>query len=74
MILQVWTSLPGGKSIHWLPMVGSSGDKIALVDLSFYSLTDSIEVDELLYSFSSDELGDLYIDRESLPVSLLSVE
>lgn len=50
------------------PMVGSSGDKIALVDLSFYSLTDSLEVDELLYSFSSDELGDLYIDRESLPV------
>ena len=50
------------------PMVGGSGDKVALVDLSFYSLTDSLEVDELLYSFSSDELGDLYIDRESLPV------
>ena len=50
------------------PMVGGSGDKVALVDLSFYSLTDNLEVDELLYSFSSDELGDLYIDRESLPV------
>ena len=50
------------------PMVGGSGDKVALVDLSFYSLTDSLEVDELLYSFTSDELGDLYIDRESLPV------
>ena len=50
------------------PMVGGSGDKVALVDLSFYSLTDSLEVDELLYSFSSNELGDLYIDRESLPV------
>ena len=50
------------------PMVGGSGDKVTLVDLSFYSLTDSLEVDELLYSFSSDELGDLYIDRESLPV------
>ncbi len=50
------------------PMVGGSGDKVALVDLSFYSLTDSLEVDELLYSFSSDELGDLYINRESLPV------
>ena len=50
------------------PMVGGSGDKVVLVDLSFYSLTDSLEVDELLYSFSSDELGDLYISRESLPV------
>ena len=50
------------------PMVGGSGDKVTLVDLSFYSLTDNLEVDELLYSFSSDELGDLYIDRESLPV------
>ena len=50
------------------PMIGGSGDKVALVDLSFYSLTDSLEVDELLYSFSSNELGDLYIDRESLPV------
>ena len=50
------------------PMVGGSGDKVAIVGLSFYSLTDNLEVDELLYSFSSDELGDLYIDRESLPV------
>jgi len=50
------------------PLVGGSGDKVALVDLSYYSLTDSLELDELLYSFSSDELGDLYIDRESLPV------
>jgi len=50
------------------PMVGGSGDKVALVDLSFYSLTDSLEVDELLYSFTSDGLGDLFIDRESLPV------
>jgi hypothetical protein len=50
------------------PLVGGSGDKVALVDLSYYSLTDSLELDELLYSFSSDELGNLYIDRESLPV------
>ena len=50
------------------PLVGGSGDKVALVDLSYYSLTDSLELDELLYSFSSDELGDLFIDRESLPV------
>ena len=50
------------------PLVGGSGDKVALVDLSYYSLTDSLELNELLYSFSSDDLGDLYIDRESLPV------
>ena len=50
------------------PMVGGSGNKVALVDLLFYSLTDSLEVDELLYSFSSNELGDLYINRESLPI------
>ena len=50
------------------PMIGGSGDKVALVDLAYYSITDNFEVDELLYSFTSDELGDLYIDRESLPV------
>ena len=50
------------------PLVGGSGDKVALVNLSYYSLTDSLELNELLYSFSSDDLGDLYIDRESLPV------
>ena len=50
------------------PLVGGSGDKVTLVDLSFYSITDSLEVDELLYSFSADELGDLFISRESLPV------
>ena len=50
------------------PLVGGSGDKVTLVELSYYSLTDSLELNELLYSFSSDDLGDLYIDRESLPV------
>ncbi len=50
------------------PLVGGSGDKVSLVGISFYSLTDSLEVGDLLYSFSSDELGDLYINRESLPV------
>ena len=49
------------------PMTGSSGDKVALSDLSFYALTDSLDVGELLYSYTADELGDLYIDRESLP-------
>ncbi len=50
------------------PMVGGSGNKVALVNLSFYLVTDSLNVGELLYSFSSDGLGDLYIDRESLPI------
>ena len=50
------------------PMMGGSGNKVSITNLSFYSLTDSLEVDELLYSYSQDELGDLYIDRESLPI------
>ena len=49
------------------PMTGGSGDKVSLSDLSFHALTDSLDVGELLYSYTADELGDLYIDRESLP-------
>jgi len=49
------------------PMVGGSGDKVSLSDLSFHALTDNLEVGELLYSYTVDELGDLYLDRESLP-------
>ena len=49
------------------PMTGGSGDKVSLTDLSFHALTDSLDVGELLHSFIADELGDLYIDRESLP-------
>ena len=50
------------------PLEGGSGDKVSLAGISFFSLSDSLEVGELLYSFSSDELGDLYISRDSLPV------
>ena len=50
------------------PLVGGSGDKVSLAGISFFTLSDSLELDELLYSFSSDELGDLYIRRDSLPV------
>ena len=50
------------------PLVGGSGDKISIVGISFFSLTDSLEVGDMLYSFSSDELGDLYISRDSLPL------
>ena len=49
------------------PMTGGSGDKVSLTDLSFHALTDSLDVGELLYSYTAEELGDLYIDRESLP-------
>jgi len=49
------------------PMTGGSGDKVVLTDLSFHALTDSLDVGDLLYSYTADELGDLYIDRESLP-------
>jgi hypothetical protein len=50
------------------PLVGGSGDKVSLAGISFFSLSDSLELGELLYSFSSDELGDIYISRDSLPV------
>jgi hypothetical protein len=50
------------------PLIGGSGDKVSLAGISFFSLSDSLELGELLYSFSSDELGDIYISRDSLPV------
>ena len=50
------------------PLVGGSGDKVSLAGISFFTLSDSLGLGELLYSFSSDELGDLYLSRDSLPV------
>jgi len=49
------------------PMIGGSGDKVFITHLSFHAVTNDFEVGEQLYSFAADELGDLYIDRESLP-------
>ena len=49
------------------PMTGGAGDKISITRLSFYNLGDSLQSGELLYSFTANELGDLFIDRESLP-------
>ena len=49
------------------PMIGGSGDKVFITNLSFHALTGDLEVGEQLYSFTADELGDLFIDRESLP-------
>ena len=62
---------PGGS--RWevdalTPLVGGSGDKVSLAGISFFTLSGSIELGELLYSFSSNELSDLYISRDSLPV------
>ena len=50
------------------PLVGGYGDKVSQAGISFFTLSGSIELDELLYSFSSNELSDLYISRDSLPV------
>ena len=57
---------------HWkidalTPMIGGSGDKVFITNLSFHALTGDLEVGEQLYSFTADDLGDLFIDRESLP-------
>ena len=49
------------------PMIGGSGDKVFITNLSFHAVTSDLEVGEQLYSFAADELGDLYIDRDSLP-------
>ena len=49
------------------PMIGGAGDKVSITGLSFYELGDSLQAGELLYSFTANELGDLFIDRESLP-------
>ena len=48
-------------------MTGGSGDKVSITSLTLYSLTDSLELDELLYSYSIGEMGNLYINRECLP-------
>ena len=49
------------------PMTGGAGDKVVLTGLSFYSINSSLQVGDMLYSYSADQLGDLFIDRESLP-------
>ena len=49
------------------PITGGSGDKVSISDLSVYALTDSLELGDLLYFYESDGLGDLFIDRDSLP-------
>ncbi len=50
------------------PIVGGAGEKVNVTGLSFHTLDDSLQVGELLYSFTLDQSGDLFIDRESLPI------
>ena len=49
------------------PMTGGEGEKVVLSELSFYSLTEDLEIGELLYSFHLDDMGDMFINRDELP-------
>ncbi len=58
------------------PLVGSSGDKVSLSSLNIFSInasTDSIngitiEEENLLFTLNSTEVGDLFLDRDNLPM------
>ena len=71
---------PDGYSwrvIAMTPLTGGSGDKVSITSVQIHSLSIDAAgaevVSELLYTFSPDSIGDLYINRESLP-SLTSFE
>jgi hypothetical protein len=49
------------------PLVGGAGDKVAITGLSIYELTDDLEQGNLLHNYVAENIGDLFIDRESLP-------
>ena len=49
------------------PMVGGSGDKVSISSLAVYTLSDSLDQGDLIYSFEANSIGDLFIDREALP-------
>ena len=49
------------------PLVGGAGDKVSISELRFYSLSNELQVGDLLYSFSPDNAGDLFIGRDSIP-------
>ena len=48
-------------------MIGGSGDKVSISNLSVYGLTDALEQGDLLHYFEADGIGDLFIDRDALP-------
>lgn len=50
------------------PLIGGSGNKVTISSISIYELTDAIERGALLHQYNADEIGDLFINRESLPV------
>ena len=67
---------PDGYSwriIALTPLIGGSGDKVSITSVEVYNVDlnanpEGIAVaGDLLYSFTSDEIGDLFIDRETLP-------
>ena len=66
---------PDGYSwriIALTPLIGGSGDKVSITSVEVYeaelnAAEGLILNGDLLYSFSSDEIGDHFIDRETLP-------
>ena len=50
------------------PLIGGSGDKVKIMSISIYEITDSIENRALLYHYDNEEISDLFIDRENLPI------
>ena len=59
------------RIVAMTPLAGGSGDKISIASVEIHSLSidgaGTPVISELLYSFSSDNMGDLFINRESLP-------
>ena len=49
------------------PLIGGSGDKVYITNLSFHDYTLGLEVGEQLFSYTSDDLGNLFINRETIP-------
>ena len=67
---------PDGYSwriIALTPLIGGSGDKVSITSVEVYDVDlnaspEGIAVaGDILYSFTSDEIEDLFIDRETLP-------
>ena len=66
---------PDGYSwriIALTPLIGGAGNKVSITSVEVYGAElNAAEgftlTGDLLYSFTSDEIGDLFIDRETLP-------
>ena len=63
------------KIIALTPLYGGAGDKVTITSIEIYEFYLSVdeatgtsgEEGELVFSISSDGIGDLYIDRDNLP-------